>query len=494
MQKISAPVKHDPGKGYPTEGLAYLSPMEMDMLRRMTDGKVNRGPKGIPSFADDTGGRYNSGYGTAAPQNQPSHNVGPTQGLGSNYSSNSGYSYGGPPSGPQAFGGQGFGGGGPEPSGGYASGGPGGGSSGYGGGFGGFGLGGGTSGFGGSGSFSNGGGSSFGSDPATKGFMDGLAQGFNDLVSGGKTIGDMPQLHRTDNESKVPETAFGSIIKDQSRVPEQDGWAQSGTVPKPSGYDNMADNAKFLGSLDHAVVGGSGFTAFGPQSAGTSGSPIAGTALAGDPMLGPRDYSQVGGYGYTAFGPQWAASSGRPINGPSPGYPQMADNQDVNQIGGHGRTAIAGSFPGWTRPPGSGSPVAGPYEHILSVEDVPDQTTPAPSQPTRTSMNPMQEQPNRIVGGISDAFGGVRDRVSNLFGKLGLPGTSPSQASNAFQTAMYQNDGSMQQDDKGKTTKPGKTPDKKPRKPQKPPQPYHWTFPQYYSQLDLPDPPWMRKS
>lgn len=49
-KKITAPVKHDPGKGYDTEHLAYLSPTEMEILRHMTDGTVSRGPRGIPSF------------------------------------------------------------------------------------------------------------------------------------------------------------------------------------------------------------------------------------------------------------------------------------------------------------------------------------------------------------------------------------------------------------------------------------------------------------
>lgn len=49
-KKITAPVKHDPGKGYDTEHLAYLSPTEMEILRYMTDGTVSRGPRGIPSF------------------------------------------------------------------------------------------------------------------------------------------------------------------------------------------------------------------------------------------------------------------------------------------------------------------------------------------------------------------------------------------------------------------------------------------------------------
>lgn len=52
---IKAPKSFDPGRGHPTEHLAYLNPAEMEMLRRMTDGTVSRGPKNIPSFAVTTG-------------------------------------------------------------------------------------------------------------------------------------------------------------------------------------------------------------------------------------------------------------------------------------------------------------------------------------------------------------------------------------------------------------------------------------------------------
>ena len=53
-KKITLPTRHDPGKGYPTEHLAYLTPDEMEMLRRLTDGTISRGPRGVPSFADDS--------------------------------------------------------------------------------------------------------------------------------------------------------------------------------------------------------------------------------------------------------------------------------------------------------------------------------------------------------------------------------------------------------------------------------------------------------
>ena len=40
-------------KGRPREGLAYLNAAEMEFLRRVTDGTISRGPKGIPSFRLD---------------------------------------------------------------------------------------------------------------------------------------------------------------------------------------------------------------------------------------------------------------------------------------------------------------------------------------------------------------------------------------------------------------------------------------------------------
>lgn len=52
---IKAPRSFDPGPGHPREHLAYLSRAEMEMLRQMTDGEVEQGPKGLPSFAVTTG-------------------------------------------------------------------------------------------------------------------------------------------------------------------------------------------------------------------------------------------------------------------------------------------------------------------------------------------------------------------------------------------------------------------------------------------------------
>lgn len=51
---VTAPKTHDPGKGRPKERLAYVSKDEEALLKRATDGKAERGPKGIPSYADDS--------------------------------------------------------------------------------------------------------------------------------------------------------------------------------------------------------------------------------------------------------------------------------------------------------------------------------------------------------------------------------------------------------------------------------------------------------
>lgn len=52
---IKAPKTFKPGPGFPAERLAYMSPAEMELLRTLTDGTIDRGPKGIPSFAITTG-------------------------------------------------------------------------------------------------------------------------------------------------------------------------------------------------------------------------------------------------------------------------------------------------------------------------------------------------------------------------------------------------------------------------------------------------------
>ncbi len=48
---IKVPKTYDPGGGRPKERLAYINKAEAELLRVLTDGVVERGPKGIPSFA-----------------------------------------------------------------------------------------------------------------------------------------------------------------------------------------------------------------------------------------------------------------------------------------------------------------------------------------------------------------------------------------------------------------------------------------------------------
>lgn len=52
---IRAPRSFKPGPGLPRERLAYISDAEAMMLRALTDGMVEPGPRGIPSFAVTTG-------------------------------------------------------------------------------------------------------------------------------------------------------------------------------------------------------------------------------------------------------------------------------------------------------------------------------------------------------------------------------------------------------------------------------------------------------
>lgn len=53
-KKIVAPLIHDPGRGRPKEHLAYLNWQEMQALQRLNGGNMERGPRGLPSFADDS--------------------------------------------------------------------------------------------------------------------------------------------------------------------------------------------------------------------------------------------------------------------------------------------------------------------------------------------------------------------------------------------------------------------------------------------------------
>ena len=51
---VTLPRSFDPGPNHPRETLAYLSAAEHDLIRKLTDGKWNRGPKGVKSYADDS--------------------------------------------------------------------------------------------------------------------------------------------------------------------------------------------------------------------------------------------------------------------------------------------------------------------------------------------------------------------------------------------------------------------------------------------------------
>lgn len=91
-KKVTLPTRHDPGRGRPQEFLAYMTPDEMEMLRRITDGRVEIGPNGIPSFADDSasskGVSRGDSSGTKGSGSSPS-------GSGTKSNTSSGGSYGG---------------------------------------------------------------------------------------------------------------------------------------------------------------------------------------------------------------------------------------------------------------------------------------------------------------------------------------------------------------------------------------------------------------
>ena len=53
-KKVTLPRIYNPGKGHPAETLAYLNPMEHELIRQLTDGTFQRGPGGIKSYADDS--------------------------------------------------------------------------------------------------------------------------------------------------------------------------------------------------------------------------------------------------------------------------------------------------------------------------------------------------------------------------------------------------------------------------------------------------------
>lgn len=79
-KKIEAPKTYDPGKGRPREHLAYLNEREMAYLRALNKGSVSRGPKGLPSFAEE---RPAGPGGPNGPNSGPSGSLGGGGGGGS---------------------------------------------------------------------------------------------------------------------------------------------------------------------------------------------------------------------------------------------------------------------------------------------------------------------------------------------------------------------------------------------------------------------------
>ena len=60
---VTLPRTYNPGKGHPKETLAYLNPAEHALIKQLTDGKANRGPMGVRSYAVETGTTTNSTSG-----------------------------------------------------------------------------------------------------------------------------------------------------------------------------------------------------------------------------------------------------------------------------------------------------------------------------------------------------------------------------------------------------------------------------------------------
>lgn len=60
---VTLPRVFNPGKGHPKETLAYLNPAEHALIKQLTDGKANRGPMGVRSYAVETGTTTNSSSG-----------------------------------------------------------------------------------------------------------------------------------------------------------------------------------------------------------------------------------------------------------------------------------------------------------------------------------------------------------------------------------------------------------------------------------------------
>lgn len=57
---VTLPRVYHPGPGHPPETLAYLNPAEHLLIKQMTDGTAQRGPKGVRSYAVTTGTKTSS--------------------------------------------------------------------------------------------------------------------------------------------------------------------------------------------------------------------------------------------------------------------------------------------------------------------------------------------------------------------------------------------------------------------------------------------------
>lgn len=80
-KKVTAPKTYKPSGGRPLEHLAYLNEREMAYLRSINGNNVERGPKGIMSFADDSASSKGvSRGGQGAVGSGPSRSTGPSRG------------------------------------------------------------------------------------------------------------------------------------------------------------------------------------------------------------------------------------------------------------------------------------------------------------------------------------------------------------------------------------------------------------------------------
>lgn len=95
VQKVAAPKTYKPSGGRPVERLAYLNESEMEFLRQFNGDNVERGPKGIPSFADDSASSNGVSRGDSSGTRGSSSTMSNSpqsggRGAGSNYGGGSG--------------------------------------------------------------------------------------------------------------------------------------------------------------------------------------------------------------------------------------------------------------------------------------------------------------------------------------------------------------------------------------------------------------------